>query len=158
MISSQTQGTLTTILEDKAWTQGYLQRNRARLAAASSAVCAILDRIGLPYVRPAAALFVFIDMRLLLMRPPGGLAAAAADASTGDTAPASHKWEEEHALFITIAHECNVLLTPGHDCCASEAGWFRCCFTGVDDAGLEDGFGRIARHFNLPRVSQPALL
>ena len=136
MISSQTQGTLTTILEDKAWTQGYLQRNRARLAAASSAVCTILDRIGLPYVRPAAALFVFIDMRQLLAGQdrfalcPGGLAAAAADASTGGTAPASHKWEEEHALFITIAHECNVLLTPGHDCCASEAGWFRCCFTG----------------------------
>jgi 1-aminocyclopropane-1-carboxylate synthase len=151
-VSSQTQGTLTSVLRDAEWTSGYMQRNRARLAAASSTVCGILNRIGLPFIKPAAALFVFIDMRQLL-----GHQKAEEASPLGAPQPAEPSrlpgWEQEHALFLTIAHECNVLFTPGHDCCMSAPGWFRCCFTSVDSAQLEDGFERIAKYFGLPRVS-----
>eukprot|EP00929_Paragymnodinium_shiwhaense_P081679 TRINITY_DN42808_c0_g1_i1.p1 TRINITY_DN42808_c0_g1~~TRINITY_DN42808_c0_g1_i1.p1 ORF type:complete len:472 (-),score=99.93 TRINITY_DN42808_c0_g1_i1:205-1620(-) len=108
MIPNNTQANVAEILSDEAWVDKFLADNRAALKSSYDKLTTALDEVGVKYLPGGAAMFLWIDLRAAL--------------------PPNPTWEDERALFHRMHEEAGVLLTPGRDCCASEPGYFRCCW------------------------------
>jgi 1-aminocyclopropane-1-carboxylate synthase len=108
--SNATQDALALALGDEGWVDAFLAANHARLREAREVVCAALARARVPFVRPHAGLFVWLDLSAWLP------AAAEARGFAGERALTED-------LFAA-----GVLLTPGEACHAAAPGSFRCCF------------------------------
>ena len=112
------------LLEDTAFCAAFFAENQASLRRAYDHCVALCERHGVPYHPADAGLYVWIDLREFLAAP-------------GDA-------KAERALFHAMLDEAKVLLTPGTDCHAASAGFFRCCYAWVSDAAREEAFRRLA--------------
>lgn len=115
--SNPTQDALALALGDEGWVDAFLAANHARLREARDVVCAALARARVPFVRPHAGLFVWLDLSAWL---PAAEAAAAEEAE-------QRSFAGERALTEDL-FAAGVLLTPGEACHAAAPGSFRCCF------------------------------
>ena len=86
----------------------------------------MLEGARIPFVRPQAGMFVWVDLRQLLPRGVEG-------------------WDAERQLTDALFAEERELYTPGEACHAREPGFYRCCFAWVSPAALGVGFARLAR-------------
>jgi len=128
-ISSQTQlwtaFTMERRLQDETssssssekWVTAFRRENHKRLKARCTAVSAVLDQYQIPYLRPTAGLFLWMDLSQFL--PVGGTPS-----------------QRERALYLELVNEFGLLLTPGDSMRNERPGFFRCVFT----AASEDEF------------------
>uniref|UniRef100_A0A0D9ZXD7 Aminotransferase class I/classII large domain-containing protein n=1 Tax=Oryza glumipatula TaxID=40148 RepID=A0A0D9ZXD7_9ORYZ len=129
LVSSQTQRTLAAVLSDEAFVDAYVAANRARLRERHDHVVAGLARAGVPCLRGNAGLFVWMDMRRLLLGDGG-------DAAT---------FAGELRLWDRLLREVKLNVSPGSSCHCSEPGWFRVCFANMSLATLDVALERISR-------------
>jgi aspartate/methionine/tyrosine aminotransferase len=163
-VSHLTQDTVSAVLSDAAWTKDYLHAANESLRNAHDVAAATLTALGVPFVRPVAGMFIWLDLRGYL---DGAVALARklVDEPEGAAAPSSSLFaftakekealrnlltEEskspfwrEHVLVELLWLRARVLLTPGEACMASEEGQFRCCFAWCSDAALKEGMQRL---------------
>uniref|UniRef100_I1NL24 Aminotransferase class I/classII large domain-containing protein n=2 Tax=Oryza glaberrima TaxID=4538 RepID=I1NL24_ORYGL len=125
LVSSQTQKTLAAMLSDEAFAGEYIRTNRRRLRERHEHVVAGLARAGVPCLRGNAGLFVWMDMRRLLL---GG----------GGVGGELRLWEK-------LLREAKLNISPGSSCHCSEAGWFRVCFANMSLDTLDLALHRISR-------------
>ena len=123
-VGNYQQHVLAAALEAEEATDAFLAANRARLRQAAELVCAGLEEAHVPFVRPEAGMFVWVDLR-------GALRAQSA--------------EGERALWQELLDSKKLLLTPGQDCRGSQPGWFLCCFAAVPEAAVREGVQRLGQ-------------
>ncbi len=120
--SGHTQHLLGEIIDDDAWVDAYLTRNRAALRCAYGKVTAALEAEAIPYFPAAAGFFLLLDLRDHLDQPT---------------------WEAEEALWRRLLEQGNVNLTPGKACRNAEPGLLRLCFAAVPTETVVTGIRRI---------------
>lgn len=120
--SGDTQSLLRQVIADDGWVDDFLAENTRRLAAAYSAVTAVFDRHGVPYVPGGAGFFFLIDVRGWLPE---------------------QTWEAEDELWRRLM-DANVNVTPGSACRNVEPGFLRVVFTSMPVEASVAGAERIA--------------
>ncbi|KAM0832279.1 hypothetical protein ACQ4PT_065003 [Festuca glaucescens] len=128
LVSSQTQKTLAAMLSDDAFAEEYIRTNRERLRVRHDHMVAGLARAGVPCLGGNAGLFVWMDMRRLLLG--GGGEATVAD---------------ELRLWDLMLQEVKLNISPGSSCHCSELGWFRVCFANMSLDTLDVALARMGR-------------
>jgi 1-aminocyclopropane-1-carboxylate synthase len=124
LVSSQTQKALAAMLADDAFAADYIRTNRERLRARHDHIVAGLARAGVPCLRGNAGLFVWMDMRRLLV-----------EATVAG----------ELRLWDRMLRELKLNISPGSSCHCSEAGWFRVCFANMSLDTLDVALARMSR-------------
>ncbi len=104
---------VSDVLSDDAFVTSYLAENSTRLARSCALLMRELDLVGVPYLRPSAGMFLWVNLTSLLPRY------------------AVDPWAAEELLYSALCKEAKVVLTPGSAQHAREAGWFRICFAFV---------------------------
>lgn len=117
-VSHVTQHWLTRVLEDSAWVDAYIAKNRKRLYACYQGLQEALNGIGVDLFPCQGTLMAWADFRHLLKEP---------------------SWEAETQLWNELFDEHRVLLTTGRSCRAHAPGYFRICYAypAVGDSGDE---------------------
>ncbi|TVU21411.1 hypothetical protein EJB05_31044, partial [Eragrostis curvula] len=141
LVSSQTQKTLAAMLADDDFAETYIRTNRERLRERHGLIVDGLARAGVPCLRSNAGLFVWMDMRRLLVRG-GGEEATVAD---------------ELRLWDRMLHELRLNISPGSSCHCSEPGWFRVCFANMSLDTLDVALARISRFMDRWNKEQATL-
>jgi aspartate/methionine/tyrosine aminotransferase len=126
--SRDTQAVLCRMLSDEQWLHKFFVANQRRLEEAyQAAVQAIQTSLGAEQVRiypSQAGFFVWVGLQRFLREAT---------------------WEAELELAERLFREARVLIYPGRVCHAPEPGWYRCCFSAVEDTQtLQVAFERIA--------------
>jgi 1-aminocyclopropane-1-carboxylate synthase len=110
-------------LTDTDWVEFFIHENHKRLREARNLVCDILDTAGVPYIRPVAGLFIWMDLSEWLCPPRG--------------------FEQERRLTDEL-FSAGVLLTPGEATHSVKPGCFRCCFAWPTElATVQEGCTRL---------------
>ena len=124
-VSHLTQYALSVLLEDEAFVDRYLEENRRRLRTSYEILARGLDGLGLPFTRPSAGLFLWVDFRPLISiwRRFGSQAVSVLD----ERGLALAFWRR-------LVNDWHIVLTRGDLCHSAEPGFFRICFAyvGVD--------------------------
>lgn len=120
--SSSIQHTLKSILDDRSWTNAYIELNQSRLKSKYQQVKRQIERIDskIRVRHCASGLFLWISFRSVLHRMT---------------------FEEESKLF-KMMFDHGVYMTNGLTFGCSEPGWFRLVFT-VSDACIKEGMSRL---------------
>jgi aspartate/methionine/tyrosine aminotransferase len=131
-ISSQTQLWTASMLkrnhnEKELWTIAFRRKNHKRLRDRSTRLTAILNKYQIPYLRPTAGLFVWIDLSRFL--PVG----------KSDESPEVR----ERALYLELVQKYGLLFTPGCSMRNERPGFFRCVFTAASANEFEVALQRI---------------
>jgi aspartate/methionine/tyrosine aminotransferase len=145
-VSNDTQRVLAELLTDRAASAALLSRLQHALREGAELVCDTLTRLGLPFVRPAAGMYVWADLSSLL--PP----AAPAPASEADGG--SSEWAREEALTAALWERHRLLFTPGAACHAARGGWYRICYAFHCPAGQAEGMRRLTAFVRESRAGQ----
>ncbi|GLC48246.1 hypothetical protein PLESTB_000075000 [Pleodorina starrii] len=124
---------LIHMLEDRQWLAAFLETNRARLKDSYDKLEAALVEAGIPHVAADSAMFCWVDLRCWLPEP---------------------SWAGEAELWAEMCRECRVLLTPGEQCHATEAGFFRMCWAWMPGDALPEAVRRLAKHFGGRRATR----
>lgn len=122
-VSRQTQWTLTKMMEDCDWVDGFVRQNRANLLRASRKTASLLSAHAIPYFPAEAGLFLWIDLRTWMKEQTK---------------------EEEIALWQRMAKQ-KVLLTPASESFGKLYGYFRLCFAAVDEQAVHVAIERLTR-------------
>jgi 1-aminocyclopropane-1-carboxylate synthase len=128
LVSSQTQKTLAAMLSDDAFAEEYIRTNRQRLRVRHDHMVAGLARAGVPCLQGNAGLFVWMDMRRLLLGRSGEVTVA-----------------DELRLWDLLLQEVKLNISPGSSCHCSEPGWFRVCFANMSLDTLDIALARMGR-------------
>lgn len=110
---------LGSVLRDEAFVDAFLAENCRRLRASYEIVARALVVAGIPFVEAVGGMFVWVDLRHLLL---------------GDS---------ELALFRALYDEAGLILTPGESQRHGESGFFRLCFAWVPPATLTVAMERL---------------
>jgi 1-aminocyclopropane-1-carboxylate synthase 1/2/6 len=121
--SRHTQWALIHMLENLDWVQEYVLEHKARLATAYEHASQLFKEMGAPHIRSHAGFFMLVDLRRWM----------SADSS-----------EAEEKLWRRLV-DSKVLLTPGGQMLSSDYGWFRCCFSAMDESAVRIGVDRIQK-------------
>ena len=112
------------ILTDDHFVDSFIESSRQRLLH-SYAICARkLEEMVVPYVRPEAAIFLYVDFSSLLPKMDS----------------------EGEAMFSDLMTEyARIVLTPGDSQRDPRPGWFRICYASVSPEVLEIAMERLSR-------------
>ncbi|CAN8067042.1 unnamed protein product [Agarophyton chilense] len=122
-VSFISQWSFANLLSRKMWLNGYVQENSRRLLCAFERVASVLNSLDIPYCKPQAGFFVWIDLRKWLKTPT---------------------YESEMQLWETLK-DGGIILTPGNGCYGGSPGFFRFCFASVDNDTLTVGLQRFVK-------------
>jgi len=121
--NTTTQFIARQFLSDYEWIEKvFIPENHRRLKAARDHLLALLDSIGVRYIKPRSGFFVLVDFSPFL------------DTQT---------WEAERELNKRFFAN-RVMITAGETMYAPKPGWFRIVFSSVQREALTEAFQRIA--------------
>lgn len=126
-VSSFAQYALCPLLEDGAFVARFIRHNQEQLRAAYEAVTAALG--DLPFTAAQAGMFVWVDMRRLLLAP------------ATDT---EEDWQAEEELTRALIDVAGLVCTPGRPCHAPYPGFYRICFAWNDAEVTDVAMRRLA--------------
>ena len=126
-ISNDVQQCLTQAFQDLDFIDRYLERNRNVLKEHFESIRTVLEQAGIPYMRPRAGLFFWMDLRKLLRE---------------------ESWEAEKELRSYLETKLKILFTPGQPCHPSCPGFFRACIAWSDKASVEEAFRRLSHYYS----------
>lgn len=120
------QMSLSKLLADDTWLDGYLKANRARMLEAYKQLAGALDAAGIPYTPSPAGMFTWLDLRAAFSS--NGSSAARPAAAVAAASSSSGTWQDEADLWQHMLDVHKLVLTPGAACHAAEPGFFRMCW------------------------------
>ncbi|KAM7266400.1 hypothetical protein ACFE04_004297 [Oxalis oulophora] len=123
-ISGPTQRILISMLSDTRFIEEYMETSKKRTRVMYDLFVAGLKRLGIKCVESSAGSYCWADM-------------------SGIIPSYSEKGELE--LWDKLLEIGKVNVTPGSACHCIEPGWFRCCFTGLDEEDIPVVVERISR-------------
>jgi 1-aminocyclopropane-1-carboxylate synthase len=92
-VSNDTQDCLAAMISDLPWVDSFFAANRSALAASYESLAGILQAAGIPFVRPYAGMFVWLDLRRWLLPvtvpPKAGTMAGGAGSDAGNSGSCS---------------------------------------------------------------------
>ncbi|PLB54002.1 PLP-dependent transferase [Aspergillus steynii IBT 23096] len=125
------------MLEDKQWMERFMEQKRQLMLDRYEMTTAFLSKHDIPYYEMNAGLFIWVDLRHLLVarsQEPdrGALVRSSPDAQLS---------LQLELRFTEICMENGVMIAPGHVYMSESYGWFRITFT-VGKKALEEGLRR----------------
>ncbi|CAH9059698.1 unnamed protein product [Cuscuta europaea] len=123
-VSVLTQRLLVSMLSDTGFIRDYLKENRERLRRMYKLFIAQLDELGIEYMKSNAGLHCWVNMSTLIN-------------------PYNEKGEIE--LWEKLLSVAKINVTPGSACHCIEHGWFRFCFTTLQEKDVPLVAERIRR-------------
>ncbi|SPB46670.1 unnamed protein product [Aspergillus niger] len=127
------------MMEDKQWVERFMTQKRDLMVDRYKMITAFFSKHGIPYYEMNAGLFVWVDLRhLLVSKSSAQQSDYSAVRVTSPDAPVNLQRE------LRIAEICvknGVMISPGHVYLPEEHGWFRITFT-VGKEALEEGLNR----------------
>ena len=126
---------VTEMISDEAWTARFVKANNEKLRNSWSVLSKALTDASIPFTAANSAMFAWVDLRALLTSP-------------------SPTFDDEMALWKTLAYDKGVLITPGMTCHAVEPGFFRMCWAWVEPEALVEAVRRISDLKSMLHMSQ----
>ncbi|EXA34374.1 hypothetical protein FOVG_14358 [Fusarium oxysporum f. sp. pisi HDV247] len=130
------------MLEDRQWLRTFMERKLGLMVENHNIATSFFRRHGIRFYDTNAGLFIWIDLRHLLIPQRSPREVDMNSSSVGSSYTETYKEQE-----IKIADKCQkngVMVAAGHVYMAEEYGWFRLTFTvGKDE--LKEGLDRLWR-------------
>jgi aspartate/methionine/tyrosine aminotransferase len=123
-VSGDSEFVLSGMLSDDDFLDKYFADNTTQLTLAYQKVKGVLNKFNIPFIKPAAAFYVWVNMQQFL---------------TSDTQ------EAEHVLWSRILDDASINVTPGQACMSSTHGWFRICYAAVTPLALTIAMSRLSK-------------
>ncbi|KAL6580448.1 putative aminotransferase acs12 [Orobanche minor] len=123
-VSTPTQQILVSMLFDKRFTQEYIRTNRQRIRLMCDLFVAGLRELSLECTKSSGGLYCWVDMSRLI-------------------SPYNEKGELD--LWDKLLNTAKINVTPGSACHCIEPGWFRFCFTTLNEKEIPVVMERIRR-------------
>lgn len=114
-ISAPTQRLVTCMLSDTTFIKQHTERNRERLRGMYDLFVEGLKELGIDCTKSSGGLYCWVDMSGLIR-------------------PYNEKGELD--LWDKLLNVAKINATPGSACHCIEPGWFRCCFTTLDEKDI----------------------
>eukprot|EP00271_Cylindrocystis_brebissonii_P000013 TRINITY_DN10017_c0_g1_i1.p1 TRINITY_DN10017_c0_g1~~TRINITY_DN10017_c0_g1_i1.p1 ORF type:complete len:428 (+),score=65.53 TRINITY_DN10017_c0_g1_i1:186-1469(+) len=130
-VSNDTQHALSMMLEDENFVDTYVKENNKRLKHSYEVLTSAFEAAGMPYMPACAAMFCWLDLRLLLDEPT---------------------FEAETRLWREILEKCKLVVTPGLACHYASPGFFRVCYASMPPAQLKMAVARLTRFWQEKRA------
>lgn len=127
--STDTQASLTKMLNDDQWLQNYTIENNCRLREAYEETTSFWKSVGIEYISSCSGFFVWINLNPFMKKE------------------GVEGWEGESHVTDLLMDHCRVVLTPGGDSFCNEPGWYRCCFAALTHAERQVAWARIRTWF-----------
>ncbi len=123
-VSGHTQWLLGELIDDRAWSDRYLDELRRRLGDAFGRVSKALDTQAVDHLPAEAGIFVLCDMRSLMEE---------------------RTWAAEERLWRRMLDVARINLTPGAACRIAEPGFLRVCYAAAPIEAVVAGIERLER-------------
>lgn len=122
--SAPTQSLLVAMLSDAGFIKDYMRTNRERLRKVFDLFVAGLKQLGIECMNSSAGLYSWVNMSRLIC-------------------PSNEKGELE--LWEKLLNVAKINVTPGSACHCIEPGWFRCCFSTLEEKDIPVVMERIRK-------------
>ncbi|KAI1025290.1 hypothetical protein LB504_010024 [Fusarium proliferatum] len=131
------------MLEDKSWLADFTTKKTERMVVNHRITTSFLREHNIQYFDTNAGLFIWVDLRHMVMSPRHLQQQLIVDSFSAE--PACIKTYKEREIQIAdICLKHGVMVAPGHVYMAEEYGWFRLTFTVGKDA-LQEGLNRFIK-------------
>ncbi len=149
-ISNEVQSVLATLFADDGYIDTFIQDSCHLLSRNRDAICQTLTSLGIPFIRPSAAMFLWFDLREVISSSPS----SSASASSSTPSAVSITFEEERETYKDLFHNHRIMLSPGECFFSKEPGFFRICFGTTTFDDLHVGLQRFSQWVKERRKSR----